>query len=200
MTDDILTEPGPGSSSRIDWKTVYSHLLVIFPRSEEHNIQTMHGVAETVIRADIHDVDTGQLYGDVLIFPRQLVRQIRDTANTGTGKAILGKVSQGAPQPGKNPAWMLEKPSQGDYDRARAYLAALPPQANASAPPAQQAYTPPSVGQAAPAYTANPTGNPTGYPDPTAGPQGYPDPTAPPRPPHGEPVVLPPGLPGDPPF
>jgi hypothetical protein len=185
-TDDILT--GPGSASQVDWKALYLHLLVIFPYSVE-SVATQFG-QKNAVRADIYDVDTGLPLLDALIFPAKLAGQ---TQGCEPGKAVVGRLTLGEAKGGQNAPWMLEDPTEADFTRARAYLAARPPRPvptstlrQPAATPAQQP-TPPQQPQwtPQPQQPAAQQWQPQAPPQPAVQPQWTPQAVAgtPPTPP-----------------
>lgn len=174
--DDILG--APGSASKVDWQSLYSHLVIIFPHSVETEILTAFGVKDAV-RCDIHDVDSGQVMLDALIFPQRLVGQTRRCER---GKAVVGRVTLGEPKAGQKPPWQLSDPTPDDFARARAYLAARPPRSV----PAQPQQQPAANGaQQQPQWTPQaaqpqPQQQPQWQPTVTAGAPPAPPPASPP--------------------
>lgn len=185
MSDDLLTAP---ISSGMDWKGLMLHLLIVFPYGVETH-STQWGEKQAV-RCDIYDVDSGAKFVDSLVFGTRMVSQL---AGTPTGKAVVGRVTQGQAKGGNNPPWLLDDPTPQDFERARAYLAANaprpvppagytpppPPSAQPQPQPQQQApqqasYPPPTVNYSAPSgattyYQQNPaavTPQPAGPPMP----------------------------------
>lgn len=119
MADDFAV---PGSTDGIDWKELNGALLVIEPTEIVRDVKTMHGESDA-IRADVYVLDGDQAGGafpDVLVFPRKL----RASLSSRLGQRVLGRLGQGAKQPGKNPPWILSpETTAADNKIAHAWLA-----------------------------------------------------------------------------
>lgn len=125
----------PASTSGIEWKTALGHLLLVSPLSVEEKVNTSLGEKDA-IRADIVDLDQGETYTDVLVFPRVLQGQLRPKI----GGKVLGRLGQGAAKPGQSAPWVLQDFSPDDAKKASAWIEQQnrqqfsPPAANTTAP------------------------------------------------------------------
>jgi hypothetical protein len=57
-------------------------------------------------------------YPDTLIFPRLLLAQTRDKL----GEKVLGRLGKGVAKPGQDAPWVLNEPSETDYQIAEDWL------------------------------------------------------------------------------
>lgn len=108
----------PASTVGIDWKNTLGHLLLITPLSVEEKVNTSLGEKDA-IRADIVDLDNGEDYTDILVFPRVLQGQLRSRI----GGKVLGRLGQGVAKPGQSAPWTLGDFSAEDATKAQEYLA-----------------------------------------------------------------------------
>lgn len=108
----------PASTQGIDWKDALGHLLLVSPLAVETGVQTVHGPTDA-IRADITDLDNGEEYVDVLVFPRVLQGQLRSKV----GGKVLGRLGQGVAKPGQSAPWTLGEFNTADAQKAQDYLA-----------------------------------------------------------------------------
>ncbi len=108
----------PASTGGIDLKAANGHLLLITPLSVEEGINTVHGPT-SAIRADIVDLDSGDEFTDVLVFPKVLQGQLRSQI----GKKVLGRLGQGIAKPGQSAPWTLNAFTPADVKTAEAYIA-----------------------------------------------------------------------------
>lgn len=136
MTDtntDPFAAPAKGGD-RLPLDELLGSLLLFTVHSVERDIQTTHGTSDA-IRCDVaaldgdHKADT---WDDTLVFPRVLQGQLRPNV----GGMVLGRLTQGAKQPGKNPPWMLDDPTDADREIGRKYLAHV----EATKPPADDPF------------------------------------------------------------
>jgi hypothetical protein len=67
----------------------------------------------------------GETFTDALIFPRVLIGSLRGAI----GEMVIGRLGKGRPQPGKNPAWILEAATDADKQVGERYLAHVSAQA-----------------------------------------------------------------------
>lgn len=111
----------PASTSGVDWNATKGHLLLVSPLSLEEGVNTSLG-AKDAIRADITDLDTGETFTDVLVFPRVLIGQLRPRL----GGKVLGRLGQGNAKPGQSAPWLLQDFTANDAKKAEAYLAKAP--------------------------------------------------------------------------
>lgn len=96
------------------------HLLVIEPTAHETGVPTSFGEKDA-IRATVHDIDTGEAFEDVLIFPGGLIGALKSRI----GQKVLARLGQGVAKPGQAPPWQLVDAS-GDaaaVTQAETYLA-----------------------------------------------------------------------------
>lgn len=114
MTD---TWASPASSTGIEWKSALGHLLLISPLEYVEKVNTSLGEKDA-IRADIVDLDSGEEYSDILVFPRVLQGQLRSRI----GQKVLGRLTQGAAKVGQSPPWKLDEATAEDGKKATAYL------------------------------------------------------------------------------
>lgn len=114
MTD---TWASPASSTGIDWKDALGHLLIISPLEHVEKVNTSLGEKDA-IRADIVDLDTGEDFTDVLVFPRVLQGQLRSRI----GQKVLGRLAQGTAKPGQSAPWKLDEATDADKAKATAHL------------------------------------------------------------------------------
>lgn len=116
MSTDMFSSPA--STTGIDWKASLGHLLLVTPLSLEENVNTSLG-AKDAVRADITDLDTGDVYTDVLVFPRVLIGQLRSKI----GGKVLGRLGQGTAKPGQSAPWLLQDFTPDDAKKASDYIA-----------------------------------------------------------------------------
>ena len=115
MTTNPFTTPATVGTG-VKWAELNGHLLVIEPKSVD-NVATAYGTSDAV-RADLHDLDTGDEYPDILIFPKILISQTRSRV----GQMILGRLGQGTARPGQSAPWKLVDPTPADIAQAQAWL------------------------------------------------------------------------------
>jgi hypothetical protein len=118
MTDEFA----PPGGARIDYNQINGRLLLIEPTTLEEDVPTVNGIAKYAIRADVTILDgptAGAVLSDTLIFPKVLTGQLRSRI----GQKVLGRLGQGAAQPGKNPPWTLSRATDADTKIGKAYLA-----------------------------------------------------------------------------
>jgi hypothetical protein len=121
MTDQF-NDPGATSGDSLPLADLLGNLLMFTVDRESDPIETKHGVA-TAIKCAVVVLDgdsQGTTYDDVLIFPKVLKNQLKDSA--GGGK-VLGRLGQGANVKG-NPPWLLETATDADKDLARQWISA----------------------------------------------------------------------------
>lgn len=107
----------PGTTQGVDWEQTKGHLLLITPLSVEEKVKTILGEKDAV-RADVVDLDAGEEYTDVLVFPRVLQGQLRSRI----GQRVLGRLGQGTAKPGQSPPWVLEDFAPRDAKKATAWV------------------------------------------------------------------------------
>lgn len=94
------------------------------------------------LRADVDVLDgahAGAHYDDALLFGRAIVARNKSKV----GKRIVGRVAQGAKQPGRTQAWVLDEPTDADFAKARAFVNGGGGRVPASASSASSAALPP---------------------------------------------------------
>lgn len=176
-----------GAGDRIDYQALNGALLLVFPLDFRPQVPTVNGIRDAV-QCNVVVLDgphAGLELSDGLIFPGGLVRTLRSKIN-GT---VLGRLSQGAAQQGKNPPWIFLQPTEDELTRARQWMAqraARQVSAPAAAPvPQAQPQGYPAQPPAQP-YPPQPQGYPQGQPQgqpaqpPAQAPQ-YAPPAAPPQ-------------------
>jgi hypothetical protein len=129
MKKDIVSAtPGGDLIQWDDWK---KKLFVVEPLELEKDVKTQHGVTDA-IRANVFVLtgpESHEEFLDTLIFPRVLVSQLKK----GVGSYVIGRLTQGEAQRGKNPPWLLADATEDDMAKARNFLA-REATASASAP------------------------------------------------------------------
>jgi hypothetical protein len=113
----MSTFASPASTSGVDWNATKGHLLLITPLSLEEGVNTSLG-AKDAIRADVVDLNTGDEYSDVLVFPRVLIGQMRSRI----GQKVLGRLGQGVAKVGQSAPWVLQDFTAADAQKAQAYI------------------------------------------------------------------------------
>ena len=111
--------PATGSSEKLPLKELLGTLLRIEVLEALTDVQTSFGPANP-IRANIVALDgslKGEEYPDALVFPRVLAGQLRPSV----GKIVLGRLSQGAAQPGKSAPWQLTAATPDEIETAKKY-------------------------------------------------------------------------------
>lgn len=116
----------PASPSEgMDFNELQGSLLLIkVVYLEEHvpNVNTKPGEKSPAIRADVTVLDgplAGKEYADALIFPRVMQGQLRSRI----GQLVLGRLTKGEAQPGKNAPWKLDPATAQDTQVAEQYMA-----------------------------------------------------------------------------
>ncbi len=126
----------PAAASGINWSDLNGSLLMVEVAGIETGVKTSLGEKDAV-RATVHDVDKGEVYDDVLVFPRVLISQLRSRV----GSKVLGRLGQGAAKPGQSAPWMLHAATEADQRTAVEYVTRRntntfdAPAAASSAPP-----------------------------------------------------------------
>lgn len=126
MKSIVSATPG---GDLINWDEWKKKLFVVEPLEFEKDVSTQHGVTDAV-RANVFVLtgpESHEEFLDTLIFPRVLVSQTKK----GFGSYVVGRLTQGEAQRGKNPPWLLADATEDDMSKARAFLAR---QAATSAP------------------------------------------------------------------
>lgn len=95
--------PASGGGDKLAVADINGHFVIVRVNSYEENIVTANGPANAV-RCNVADLTTGEHHLDVLWFPKVLVASLRSQI----GQMVLGRIAQGAAQPGKSAPWILE--------------------------------------------------------------------------------------------
>jgi hypothetical protein len=98
-----FSAPSAGGGDKLAVADINGHFVIVHVTSYEENIVTANGPANAV-RCSVADLTTGEHHLDVLWFPKVLVGSLRNKI----GEMVLGKIAQGAAQPGKSAPWILE--------------------------------------------------------------------------------------------
>lgn len=107
----------PASTAGIDLDAAKGHLLLVTPVAQEKDVKTVHGLADPV-RADVVDLDTGEEFTDILIFPRVLISQLKPKI----GEKVLGRLGQGTAKAGQSAPWVLADFSADDAKKASEWV------------------------------------------------------------------------------
>jgi len=111
----------PASATGVDFKDLHGALVIVRPTGFEEKVPTTFG-ANDAVRAQVTAVDgpkAGEVWEDVLIFPRVLVSQLRSKI----GGQVLGRVGQGVAKSGQSAPWRLEDPTDADKRAASEFVA-----------------------------------------------------------------------------
>lgn len=106
----------------IKWADHAGKLAVIEPLSFEAEIPTSFG-PKSAVRANVHIIigpSEGEVYGDVLVFPKVLQDQLRGHI----GSLVVGRLGSGEAKPGQAAPHKLLEASSEDMEKAKAYWAA----------------------------------------------------------------------------
>ena len=98
-----FSAPSTGGGDKLAVADINGHYVIVHVNSYEENIVTVNGPGNAV-RCNVADLTTGEHHIDVLWFPKVLVASLRNQV----GQMVLGKIAQGASQPGKSAPWILE--------------------------------------------------------------------------------------------
>lgn len=112
----------PSTPSGVDLKALNGSLLLIEALEHEKAITTVHGDTDA-IRCNIAVLDgddKGEVYSDVLVFPRRLVSQLKHHVK---GDKVLGRLGQGEAKPGMSAPWVLNSATDADRKTAEKYEA-----------------------------------------------------------------------------
>ena len=109
------------------------NLLLVTVNDYKENISTSHGVANAVAAdiAVLDGTDKGNEYKDVLIFPKVIVSQLKNSIGT----TLLARLGQGDKQPGKSAPWVLTAGTDADQETAAKYVAYKAKQAASDSEP-----------------------------------------------------------------
>ena len=123
MTTDLFDNPD--SATAIDLNALNGRLLLIKPSRVEVGVATSLGPRDATV-ADVHVLDGDDPAGprkDAFIWPKVLQAQLR--SKVGTGRYVLGRLTQGVAKPGQNAPWKLADATEDDARAARRYLDGL---------------------------------------------------------------------------
>jgi hypothetical protein len=120
MTNQFAS-PGAASGDSLPLADLLGNLLLFTVDRESDPIETKHGVTTAIVcSVVVLDGPTqGTNYDDILIFPKILKNQLKDSAGGGM---VLGRLGQGANVKG-NPPWVLNEGSEADSELASQWLA-----------------------------------------------------------------------------
>ncbi len=91
-------------------------LVVFWPIEFEADFNTINGLAD-IIYANVLVADgehAGEFFENSMIFGKVIVPSLKPKI----GKQVLGRIGQGAKQPGKSPAWIIQPYTDEDVDVA----------------------------------------------------------------------------------
>ncbi len=107
-----------------EWEELKGKLLVIEPEEFEAGVTTTHGTAD-VVRGNLYAInakgETVTEYEDTAIFPKALVSSLKRKIGT----YVVGVLTQGEKQPGKNAPWILAEPNDKHLAAAGKFVASL---------------------------------------------------------------------------
>lgn len=136
MPDDDLVPASNGDQFKFS-----DHLgALIIARIHTHETGIITKASDEpseALRADVDVIEgpnAGAHYADTLLFGRAIVARNKSKV----GKRIVGRVAQGAKQPGRTPAWVLDEPTDADFAKAQAFASG-----SRRAPASSSAATPP---------------------------------------------------------
>lgn len=114
----------PTSGDKVELAKLKGALLHITVKSLQRDIQTLHGMADAIsCTIAVLDGDhKGDVYEDTLIFPKILVSQLAPAVGT-LDPAVLARLGQGIAKPGKSAPWVLQDPTEADYETGARYEA-----------------------------------------------------------------------------
>lgn len=119
----MFTQPAaPSSGDSLNWASLNGALLLVEPTGVQQNIQTVHGLTDAVA-ATVSVLDgplKGTVYGSALVFPKVLQSQL----SAQLGQMVLGRLGQGAAQPGKSAPWQLQGSTPADQQVGAAFVQA----------------------------------------------------------------------------
>lgn len=114
----MFATPSTGSDS-VKPADLLGHLLLVTPLEFKESITTAFGES-SAIAVDLVDLDTTEVYNDVLFFGRGLIANLK----SNIGAQVLGRMAQGIARPGQSAPWILESATDTDTQKAVAYVTA----------------------------------------------------------------------------
>ena len=114
----MFATPSTGSDS-VKPADLLGHLLLVTPLEFKESITTAFGES-SAIAVDLVDLDTNEVYNDVLFFGRGLIANLK----SNIGAQVLGRMAQGIARPGQSAPWILESATDADTQKAVAYVTA----------------------------------------------------------------------------
>jgi hypothetical protein len=114
----MFAAPSTGSDS-VKPADLLGHLLLITPLEFKESITTAFGES-SAIAVDLVDLDTTEVYNDVLFFGRGLIANLK----SNIGAQVLGRMAQGIARPGQSAPWILEAATDADTAKAVAHVTA----------------------------------------------------------------------------
>lgn len=120
MADDLFDDPNAGD--KITWEDQTGRLMLIYPLEKVEGIPTDYGDADA-IRANVTILDGPNAPEELrgcLVFPRVLQGQLRN--NVGTGRPVVGRLTQGQKKKGQSPPWQLTAATDAEKQTARNFI------------------------------------------------------------------------------
>jgi hypothetical protein len=119
---------GPGSTAQFSAEEWTDHLLLITPKSIEHDIVTSNGTADAT-RADIVVLDTNppKLIDNALIFQKVVQGQLREAVESKGRVVGTLFVDTASKKAGQSAPYRIAAPSKKDLAKGQAYLDKLDP-------------------------------------------------------------------------
>jgi hypothetical protein len=112
-----VTRPGKGSAG-FDKSEHEGHLLMAVGAVPDH-VETSYGPADCA-RCDYFGcIDCLDFAADQLVFGRSLVPRLTEVEDSDV---VVARLVKGEAKPGKNPAWLLEDPTDDDIAAAESLL------------------------------------------------------------------------------
>ena len=114
----------PTSGDKLPLDDLKGSLLYVAVAEKVRGIETQFGVSDAV-KCSVAVLDGArkcETFGDTLIFPRLLQRQL-ELAIGGPDNVVVGRLTRGDARPGKSAPWLLDTPTAADIDTATKYAA-----------------------------------------------------------------------------
>lgn len=109
---------GGGGGDRFPRDQHLEHLVLhIAEKFTAEEVETVHGVQSAVPVEHIICADCIGVWSDQLVFGAAIVPRL-----DGAAGVVVGRLGQGLAKPGRNPAWTLDDPTDGDLERAEQFL------------------------------------------------------------------------------
>lgn len=126
MSTDPFNSPASGGS--FNNNDHLEELLLITPTEYVKEMKTTAGVTDairaTVVTINEDDPAMSTVFDDALLFGKVLNGQTRPFIGKGL---VLGRLTKGEAQPGKNAPWVLADATDDEKAKARTYLASTAP-------------------------------------------------------------------------